>query len=145
MTIMNLQAWHWVVLGALLAIGEVIAPTAILIWCGAAAIVLGIALWALPPIAWEWQLAAYIVLAPAAVAIGLALRRRWAKPDTRPEVNLGTARFIGQRAILDGPIVAGRGSAKLGDTVWPVTGPDLPGGTTVTVTATDGVTLTVAA
>ena len=142
---MELHAWHWVVLGAILAIGEVFIPSAILIWCGAAALVLGLALWMLPQIGWEWQLAAYIVLAPAAVTIGLAQRRRSAKPDLRPEVNLGTARFVGQRAILDGPIVAGRGSAKLGDTVWPVTGPDLPAGTTLTVTGTDGVTLTVAA
>ena len=142
---MRIEAWHWVVLGAALAVGEIFIPSAILIWCGGAAIALGLALWALPPIAWEWQIAAFIVLAPAAVALGLALRRRWAKPESKAEVNLGAARLLGQRAILANAIVAGRGSAKLGDSVWPVTGPDLPAGTTVTVTATDGVTLTVAA
>src|SRR6185295_8903711 len=61
------------------------------------------------------------------------------------EVNLGTTRHVGQRGVLATAIVAGRGSVKLGDTVWPVTGPDMPAGTTVTVTGTDGVTLTVAA
>jgi membrane protein implicated in regulation of membrane protease activity len=142
---MRLEAWHWVVIGAILAVAEIFMPSAILIWCGVAAIVLGVALWILPPIGWEWQIGAFIVLAPIAVALGLQLRRRWAKPDARPEVNIGANRLVGQRGILQTSIVAGRGSAKLGDTVWPVTGPDLPAGTHVTVTATDGVTLTVAA
>lgn len=141
---MRLEAWHWVVAGAILAIAEIFVPSAVLIWFGTAAIALGLALWILPPIDWVWQVGAFIVLSPATVAVGLALRRRWAKPDSRPEVNLGASRHVGQRAILADPIVAGRGSAKLGDTVWPVTGPDLPAGTTVRITGTDGVTLTVA-
>ena len=142
---MRLEAWHWVVVGAILAVAEIVVPSAILIWCGVAAIALGVALWILPPVAWQWQIGAFIVLAPASVALGLALRKRWAKPESKAEVNLGTTRHVGQRGILATAIVAGRGSLKLGDTVWPVTGPDLPAGTTVTVTGTDGVTLTVAA
>ena len=71
--------------------------------------------------------------------------RRAAKPESKAEVNLGTTRHVGKRGVLATAIVAGRGSVKLGDTVWPVTGPDMPAGTTVTVTGTDGMTLTVAA
>jgi membrane protein implicated in regulation of membrane protease activity len=141
---MKLEAWHWVVLGAALAIAEIFVPSAILIWAGGAAFVLGLALWALPPIAWQWQLAAFIVLAPLAVALGLALKRKRAHQDLLGDVNRGSARLVGQRATLETAIVNGRGALRIGDTMWQVSGPDLPAGSSVTITGSDGATLTVA-
>jgi inner membrane protein len=141
---MEIQAWHWVVLGAALAIAEIFVPATVLLWTGGAAIVLGLALWALPPIAWHWQIVAFIVLAIAAVTLGLKLKRRPSEPLATADVNLGTARLVGQRAVIVTPIVNGRGSVKIGDTVWQVTGPDLAAGTSVRITGSDGITLSVA-
>lgn len=141
---MQIEAWHWVVLGAVLAIAEMFAPGTLLIWSGAAALVLGLVLWALPPVGFQWQLLAFIVLAPAFVMIGLALRRRRA-PVSHGDVNLGSSRLVGQHVTLATPIVDGRGHITLGDTVWQVTGPDLPAGTAVRISGSDGVTLTIAA
>ena len=93
---MQIEAWHWVVLGAVLIVAEMLAPGTLLIWIGAAALLLGLGLWALPPVAFQWQLLAFIVLAPAFVMIGLALRRRRTEPPGMGDVNLGSARLVGQ-------------------------------------------------
>jgi membrane protein implicated in regulation of membrane protease activity len=131
-------------LGAAMALIEIVAPTWLMLWAGAATVVLGLALWMLPPIDPNWQIAAFIILAPAAAAAGFMIKRKRGMPEPQPDVNIGVARFIGQVATLETPIENGRGSARLGDTVWPVSGPDMPAGTPVHITATDGVTLVVA-
>ena len=49
--------------------------------------------------------------------------------------------MIGRTATLTEPITEGRGRIKLGDTMWRVTGPDLPAGTQVRVTGADATDL----
>jgi membrane protein implicated in regulation of membrane protease activity len=43
------------------------------------------------------------------------------------------------------PISGGYGRARVGDSVWKVSGPELPAGTRVRVTGADGTVLTVEA
>lgn len=50
-----------------------------------------------------------------------------------PGLNLPGARAVGRRLVLTDPIVAGRGRARIGDTVWMIEGPDLPAGACVRV------------
>jgi membrane protein implicated in regulation of membrane protease activity len=137
-------AWHWIVLGVALAIAETLLPGTILLWLGIAAALTGIVLLAWSDLGWQGQVLLFGAIAVVAVAIGLALRRKLHKPQPR-DVNLGTQRFVGQRGALSTAISNGRGEIRLGDTVWPVAGPDLPAGTSVVVTGSDGVTLTVRA
>jgi inner membrane protein len=137
-------AWHWIVLGVALSIAETLLPGTILLWLGIAAAVTGIILLAWPDVTWQTQVLMFGAIAVIAVAVGLSLRKRLYKPQPR-EVNVGTQRFVGQRGALTTAISNGRGEIKLGDSVWPVAGPDLPAGTSVVVTGSDGVTLTVRA
>jgi hypothetical protein len=137
-----MAAWHWIVLGVALAIAETLLPGTILLWLGIAAALTGIVLLAWTDLGWQGQVLLFGAIAVVAVAIGLALRRKLHKPQPR-DVNLGTQRFVGQRGALSTAISNGRGEIRLGDTVWPVAGPDLPAGTSVVVTGSDGVTLTV--
>jgi len=137
-----MEVWHWIGIGVLLLIIEVISFGAPLLWLGAPVVVVGLVLAVWPSLGWSDQL---IILAIAAVvstavAVIVALRRGKRPP---PPVNLGIDRFIGTQATLETAIVNGRGSAQIGDTVWPVVGPDLPQGTRVIVTSTDGTLLTV--
>ena len=53
--------------------------------------------------------------------------------------------LIGRTATLEQPIAEGRGRIRLDDTMWSVQGPDLPVGTRVRVTASNGRDLTVEA
>lgn len=139
-----MAAWHWIVLGVALAIAETLLPGTILLWLGIAAALTGIVLLAWTDLGWQGQVLLFGAIAVVAVAVGLVLRRKLHKPQPR-EVNLGTQRFVGQRGALSTAISNGRGEIRLGDTVWPVAGPDLPVGTSVVVTGSDGVTLTVRA
>ncbi|MFO0996177.1 MAG: NfeD family protein [Alphaproteobacteria bacterium] len=136
---MILEAWHWIAAGVILVVAEVVIPGAALVWLGATALIVGFAVLIWPAIGWEYQIIAFIIL--AAIAVVVALRLRGQREST---VNVGASRLVGERGTLETAIENGRGQMRLGDTVWPVKGPDLPAGTAVRVTAADGVTLIVA-
>lgn len=140
----QLEAWHWIVVGLVLCVAEVLVPATVLLWTGIAALIVGgiVAIWS--GLGWQTQGILFAVLAAVSVAIGLSLRRHFAKAQHPTGINRGTFRFIGQRGALHTAIVNGRGEIKLGDTIWAATGPELPAGTSVEVVASDGTTLTVA-
>jgi membrane protein implicated in regulation of membrane protease activity len=52
-----------------------------------------------------------------------------------PLLNRRREQLIGRTATLTEPISDGRGRIHLGDTIWSVSGPDLPAGTRVRVKA----------
>ena len=137
-----MEAWHWFVIGIVLAVLEVFVFGAVLLALGIAAIIVGAAVLLLPGLGWQTQLWIFMAVALVAVAIALMIRRRYLGPKDEL-VNVGSRRFVGQHGLLDTPIVAGRGSVRIGDSVWPVTGPDLPAGARVKVTSCDGITLAV--
>ena len=53
--------------------------------------------------------------------------------------------YVGRVFTLDKPIVDGVGTIRIEDTVWRVSGPNLPAGSRVKVVQADGASLTVAA
>ncbi len=138
-----MEAWHWFVLGIVLMVLEVFVFGAVLLWTGIAAMLVGVIALTYPAMTWEFQVVTFVVIALVSVAVGLSLRKRRAHSTGPQFVNLGTQRFVGQEGILESAILAGRGSMRFGDTVWPVTGPDMPAGARVKITASDGVSLTV--
>jgi len=143
-----MQPWIWIVLGIGLAIAEIFAPGTLLLWTGVVAVALGFALAGADLLGvaqpgWHAQVAAFAVLAVAAVFAGMKLRRRPSEPLATTDVNLGSARLVGQRVRLETAIANGRGTVRIGDTTWQVTGPDLPAGTAVRVVASDGIVLAV--
>ena len=143
-----MQPWIWIVLGIGLAIAEIFAPGTLLLWTGVAAVALGFALAGADMLGiaqpgWQAQVLAFAVLAVLAVLAGMRLRRRPSEPLATTDVNLGSARLVGQRVRLETAIADGRGTVRIGDTTWQVTGPDLPAGTAVRVVASDGIVLAV--
>jgi hypothetical protein len=140
--------WLWIVLGIGLAIAEIFAPGTLLLWTGVAAVALGFGLAAadlagMAPWGWQAQILTFVLLAIACVLVGLKLRHRRPEPLATTDVNIGTARLHGQFATLETAIVRGRGTVRLGDTVWQVVGPELPAGTTVRICGSDGIVLQV--
>jgi membrane protein implicated in regulation of membrane protease activity len=135
-----MAVWIWVAIGIVLLVIEVISFGTPLVWLGVPAIAVGLYLSLWPGLSIEGQL---IVLLVAAGALSflpvMSMRRRARKQES--SVNIGAQRLVGARATLESAIHDGRGSAKIGDSVWPVSGPDLPKGARVVVTAADGATL----
>ena len=93
---------------------------------------------------WQAQLITFVVLAlvfavswPDADAT-----KGWDKSD-QPNLNERGNQLIGRYAILTQPISEGMGRAKIGDTTWRVTGPDLPEGAKVRIVSAEAETLIV--
>jgi inner membrane protein len=71
----------------------------------------------------------------------------WAHPTVsksdEPNLNRPAAQLVGRVLILAEAIEGGRGKVRVGDTLWPVEGPDAPEGAEVRVTAANGTVLVV--
>lgn len=137
----TILAWHWLALGLVLIVLEVMVSGYVLLWLGIPALLVGAVMLLQPGLSLAIQIGLYGALAVVSLAGSLKMRRQ--KATVMETVNTGTARFIGRTAILTTALQAGRGEIELGDSVWPVSGPDQPAGTEVIITGGDGVILTV--
>lgn len=137
-----LGGWTWWILGLALLAVEVIAPGFFFLWFGVAAILIGVSALLID---WPWQLqiVGFGILSVISAVIGRKLLGYRDVQSEDPHLNIRTARLKGRTFVLSEPITAGSGRMKVDDSVWRVTGPDLPAGATVMVTGSDGTTLTV--
>ena len=135
--------WIWLIVGVGLMVAEIVLPGIFLIWLGVAAIIVGVIVFWVQDMIWQWQLALYAVLSVASVVVAWRYLGRHPLATEEPNLNLRTKEYVGQVVALDGAIVNGRGRARLGDSVWQVAGPDLPAGARVRITGADGTYLTV--
>jgi membrane protein implicated in regulation of membrane protease activity len=144
--VLELGPWSWWVLGLVLLAAEVVSPGVFLVWIGIAAILTGavsLLLWDAGFWVWQAQLVFFALLSIAAVLMGRRLLARSADVSDEPLLNQRGARLIGRTAVLEQPIVEGRGRIRLDDTTWTVDGPDLPAGTRVRVTGSNSGRLSV--
>jgi membrane protein implicated in regulation of membrane protease activity len=139
----TLGPWTWMILAAILFALEVMSPGIFLMWFGMAAAVTSLLAFAFE-IGWQWQLVWFCVLSLAAVLVALKYLRNNPLQSDRPLLNERAVQHIGQCYDLVDPIVNGRGSVKIGDSIWRVAGPELPKGTRVRVLGADGTLLKVA-
>jgi len=136
--------WAWFVLGGLLLVAEIVVPGAFLLWLGLAALATGALAYGID-LTWQGELLAFAVLAVVAVLVGRKVSPAPGKASDRPFLNRRAQGFVGRVFTLEEPIVGGAGRVRIDDTVWRVTGPDLPAGCDVTVVAADGALLKVEA
>ena len=141
----DVQFWHWLALGGILGVLEILAPGFVLIWLGLAAIMVGLVLLAWQDMAFSYQLLAYAGFSILTVLIWFYWLRRNPVESDRPTLNRRAEQLIGRRAPVVEAIVNGRGRVKLGDGTWSVTGPDLPAGHMVEIVGSEGALLQVKA
>jgi len=137
----DLGPYAWFIVGVLFLIAEVILPGVNLIWFGAAATATGLTLFAVP-LAWQGQMAIFLIYAAASVVAARFLARRL-RGEADPPVNRGPTAMIGRELALAEPIVNGTGRALYGDGSWRVAGKDQPAGTRVRVVGIEASTLLV--
>jgi membrane protein implicated in regulation of membrane protease activity len=143
--IAELGPWSWWIAGLVLLAAEMIVPGFFLVWIGLAALIVGVlSLLFWDDAFWVWQLQA-ILFAALAVATTFTGRKLTVQHGTsdEPFLNQRAASLVGRTATLAEPIREGRGRIRLDDTVWRVSGPDLPVGAKVKVVASNGRDLTV--
>jgi inner membrane protein len=141
----GLQFWHWWVLAALLAGIEALAPGMFFIWFGLAAGLVGLAALIVPALDWRWEGVLFALFAAVTVTIGRLYLHRHPSETDDPALNRRAERYLGRLFTLETPIVNGRGSVKVDDSVWRAAGPDMPAGRRVKVVGVDGAVLKVEA
>jgi len=140
----SLVYWHWIVLGFILLILEMIAPGAILVWFGAGALLVGGVVFMFPEISWEWQVFIFAIVSFASIFAWKKLRKDAPNDNTESgTLNQRGKALIGRRVPLVESIVNGVGRVQIDDTFWRVEGDDLEENTLVVVTNSDGATLQV--
>ncbi|HVM78940.1 MAG TPA: NfeD family protein [Stellaceae bacterium] len=140
--------WIWLALGFGLAALEAVTVTFVLIWFGIAAVIVGLAVWAMPGLD-EWvQFGGFGALSLALLVPAWMIRRRLRQHGhpMRPElINDRAAQYVGRTIVLAEPITHGQGRAFIGDTLWQLSGPDLEAGRAVRVVGSRGMVLRVQA
>lgn len=132
----ELGPWNWMVLGLILLTLEMITPGFFLLWIGIAALIVGalsLALWEAAFWTWQLQSIIFLALAVASALIGKRIMDSRKHVTDQPLLNKRGAQLVGRTATLAEPIRDGRGRVQLGDTLWRVSGPDLPVGSKVRV------------
>jgi inner membrane protein len=115
----------------------------VLPWAGATLALFGI--WRIArqePGGW-WYLAAGGALLAADVLIDLVWAHFSTLTTDQPDLNRRSAQLIGRVVVVEEAIAHGRGKVRVGDTFWPVEGPDAPVGARVRVAAARGAVLVV--
>ncbi|MER2606952.1 MAG: NfeD family protein [Siculibacillus sp.] len=135
-------AWSWWVLGLVLLGLEILVPGFVLVWFGAAAILVGaLALmvdWPLRILMLVWAVVSVVLL-----LAGRRWLRRTASHSQDPLLNDRAGRLVGRTFTLAEPLGENGGRLTIDDTVWRVTGPLLPAGSRVVVRSLDGTVLVV--
>ena len=139
----HLSFWDWLAFGTVLLILEVFGAGGYLLWIGLAAAAVGLLTYLLPDLPWAWQFFAFALLSLLTAVFWWRRQRSAAKPSDVPGLNRRGSEFLGRNFVLHEAIVGGRGKIKAGDSLWLVTGPDLPAGTPIKVVGQDGVLLKV--
>ena len=137
------DVWFWYIVGLVLLIGELLAPGIFLLWLALAAGLTG-GINSIFGLGWQAELAVFAVLSVLLVLASwnYVMKQRRPKSD-QPDLNQRQTGYVGRRTTLLQAISNGRGKVKIDDTVWKVSGPDLPAGTTVRVAAASNGDLTV--
>ena len=136
----ELGPWSWWVLGLILLAAEILMPGVFLIWIGIAAIIVGclsLLFWNDPFWLWQTQILVFAVLSVGAAVWGRRIMARSGESD-EPLLNKRGESLVGRTATLSEPISEGRGRIKIDDTMWVVSGPDLPVGARVRVVESIG-------
>jgi inner membrane protein len=135
-------AWSWILVGGALIILETIIPGLYLLWFGLAAVATGAVALGFD-MAWAWQLIVFAAL--AVVAVFLVRRFTTESGSEEPDLNSRGAQYVGRVVTVEDAFQGGRGKVRVGDTLWPAAGPDLPKGARATVTGCVGTVLKVEA
>ena len=134
--------WAWLAIGLVLATEEMASPGVFLIWLSGAAIITGLATWALP-LGVPVQIVLFAVLAIVSVFMGKRYLHSNPIVGADPMMNDRGARLVGDTVVVTHAIDGGTGRVRHGDSEWLVKGPDAEPGTRMRVAGHDGAVLMV--
>ncbi len=134
--------WVWISIGLVLAALEMLVPGVYLIWLAVAAIITGLLTFALV-LGLPAQVVIFVSLALIAAFSAKRFLRDSPIESSDPLLNRRGSRLVGDTAVVTHAFDGGSGRVKHGDSEWLARGPDLPVGTRVRITGSDGAVLVV--
>lgn len=145
MSIASLQPefWYWWVAAAIFVGLEIFTPGVAFLWLGIAAVLVGLLVAFDPSLGFDLQLLVFAVLSIITVVLGRRFVRLREPATDQPTLNRRAESYVGRTVTLTDAIVDGTGRAAVGDGTWIVRGDDMPAGTRVRITGTDGIVLLV--
>lgn len=139
----EIDFWHWWVLGVALVILEVFSPGVFFLWLGVAAGVVGLVVWAVPDLSWEYQILIFAVASVTSIAAGRSYLKRNPIETDQPMLNRRGEQYVGRVFTLEHAIENGVGKIRVDDSTWKISGEDCPAGSRIKVVGVDGVVLKV--
>ncbi len=125
--------WIWMTGGVILCALEAMAPGMFLLWLGVAAIATGLVM-SFAALTFAWSLLVFCAFAVVSVIIGRRFYGSRDQESDKPFLNRRADSMVGQTFVLEQAIVNGEGRIRVRDSIWRVTGPDMPAGARVNVT-----------
>ncbi len=143
----TLTFWHWMVLGAVLIVIELLAPGIWFLWLGIGAIATGLVVLFFADLTWQLQAVIFSGFSVVSIIIGRMIMRQAKQSEDHPMLNRRVEQYVGKIYALENDTKLGYGDVRIGDSVWRVqlTDPSiqLTAGAKVVVTGVDGATLKV--
>lgn len=145
MELLELNYWHWLLLGLVFIFIELATGTLFLLWLSAACLGVAAVLWVWPETPWLYQLAWYFLFVIISLVIWKLIRKLMPSQETIAphKLNRRSEQYVGRVFDLSEPIVNGVGKIRVDDSTWRVSGDDCSLDTKVEVVAAEGMILKV--
>ncbi|MDO6562694.1 NfeD family protein [Amphritea sp. 1_MG-2023] len=140
----TLTQWHWLILGVVLLILEMLGASGFLIGLAVASLVMAGAV-ALGVIdSWSYQLLWFALLGVAFTVLYWRMFRSFNRHTDEPLLNDRAAQLIGRKFVLTQNLDNGQGRVQVGDTLWKAEADtSLTAGIEVEVYASEGMVIKV--
>ena len=142
----SLTPYHWIALGLILLMAEMLGAAGFLLGAAAAAFGMAVFSWLLPETSVFMQLVAYAAGATVLTLVYFQLFRDGQREPARPLLNKRARRLVGHQFHLEDDLQLGSTKVQIGDTMWTIES-DTPiaKGTLVEVIDTNRMSLVVSA
>jgi membrane protein implicated in regulation of membrane protease activity len=125
--------WHWLVLGIVLFLIEVMVPITFFLWLGISALFMGGLLYFFPALTIEFQLVSYGVFAILSLLFSRRAYKRLQGVKGSPSLNKRGQELIGHKFILETDLPRGETRQVIHGVDWKITGSNLKKGDEVEV------------
>ncbi|WP_390618917.1 NfeD family protein [Maricurvus nonylphenolicus] len=140
----QLESWHWLSLGILLLLGEVLGAGGFLLGIGIGALCVALMMTILPGLSWQAQLMWFGILSIVSTLVYWKRFRAINQATDQPLLNNRAARLVGRKVELLEAVVNGKGKVQIEDALWTVlSDEDIDSGKAVEIVGVDGMSLKV--
>jgi membrane protein implicated in regulation of membrane protease activity len=136
----SLGYWDWLIAGGVLLALEALAPGVFLFWLGLAAILVGV-ISMYVDLSWQTQFILFAIFSVLMIPLWRRLSLAVDTATDQPFLNRRAEALVGRIFTLEKPIVDGSGTVRIDDSVWRITGSDVPAGRRVRVVRVEGTAL----